>query len=343
MARAPGGQNALVMSAEPIGREGELASIEDFLERSGQTPSMLVLSGEPGIGKTVLWEMGVERARQRLARVLSYRAVEAETAISFAGLSELLSGVVDEILPSLAVPRRRALEVALLLQEPGERSPEPRAIGLALLDGVRALCATGPVIVAIDDLQWLDLPSVGVLQFALRRLRDDHVGFLATVRPAPGDEARVDLGRSLSERQVERLSVGPLSIGALFRVLRDRLGLELSRPQLVQLREMTGGNPFFALEVGRELATARPVPGRPFPVPGTLAQLLGKRLARLPADTREVLLSAAALARPTVAALQFAHGKGEWVTDALENAAQAGVVRLEDAQVRFAHPLLASV
>jgi DNA-binding CsgD family transcriptional regulator len=182
-----------------------------------------------------------------------------------------------------------------------------------------------------------------VLQFALRRLRDDHVGFLATVRPAPGDEARVDLGRSLSERQVERLSVGPLSLGALFGVLRDRLGLELSRPQLVQLREMTGGNPFFALEVGRELATARPVPGRPFPVPATLAELLGKRLARLPADTREVLLSAAALARPTVAALRFAHGKDEWVTDALENAALAGVVQLEDAQVRFAHPLLASV
>src|SRR3954470_20361813 len=117
---APSGENAPVMTAEPIGRERELVAIEAFLERAAGLPSVLVLAGEPGIGKTALWEAGVERARRRPARILSYRAVEAETAISFAGLSELLTGVVGEILPLLAVPRRLALEVALLLREPGD-------------------------------------------------------------------------------------------------------------------------------------------------------------------------------------------------------------------------------
>src|SRR4051812_36315013 len=122
------------MAAEPIGRDRELAAIEAFLERSARAPSMLVLAGEPGIGKTVLWEVGVGRAHDRSARVLAYRAVESETAISFAGLSELLRDVVAEILPLLPAPRRLALEVALLLREPVGRTAEPRAIGLALLD-----------------------------------------------------------------------------------------------------------------------------------------------------------------------------------------------------------------
>jgi DNA-binding CsgD family transcriptional regulator len=331
------------MSLELIGREEEFAAVEGFLVRSGLSPAVLVLSGEPGIGKTALWELGVERARERAATVLCYRAVEAEAGISFAGLSELLAGVVDEILPALAVPRRRALEVALLLEEPTGRGPDPRAIGLALLDGMRTLAAAGPVVVAVDDLQWLDPASAGVLQFALRRLGDERVGFLATSRPVADEEARVDLGRAFPESRLQRVSVGPLSLGALFQLLRDRLGLELARPQLVQLREMTDGNPFFALEVGRELATARPAPGRQLPVPSTLRQLLGKRLGRLPTDTREALLSAAALARPTVAVLAAAHGSSERVMDALEHAEQAGVIALEDARVRFAHPLLASV
>ena len=95
------------MSARINRAEDELASIEAFLERSEQAPSALVLVGEAGIGKTALWRMGVERARERRARVLSARAVEAEAALSFLGLSDMLAGVVDEVLPSLTAPRRR--------------------------------------------------------------------------------------------------------------------------------------------------------------------------------------------------------------------------------------------
>ena len=232
-----------------IGREEALASIEGFLVRLAREPCALVLSGEPRIGKTALWQMGAERGRDRLKHVLTHRAAEAEAGLSFAALSDLFCGVIDVVLPSLTPPRRRALEVALLLADPGDQAHDPRAIGLAVLDSLRTLCRSGPVLIAVDDLQWLDGSSAMALGFALRRLRGEGVGLLATVRRLPGDDARAYLPRLLPEGRFQELAVSPLSLGSLFLLLRGRLQVELSRPQLVRLREITGGNPFFALEL----------------------------------------------------------------------------------------------
>ena len=333
------------MAMQVIGREQELSSIEAFLDRVDEGPSALVLSGEPGIGKTILWEAGVEEAEDRFGRVLSHRSVEAEAALSFTGLSDLLTPVFDEVAPSLAPLRQRALEVALLLVEPGEHAPDPRAIGLALLDVLHALAAEKPMIVALDDLQWLDPSSAGVLQIALRRLRNERVGLLTTVRTAPDVVSSVELDRSFPDERLERLSVGPMSLGALHHLLRERVGLELTRPELVRVHEASAGNPFFALELARELVrtNARPQTGKALPVPESLNELLGGRLARLPTDAGDVVLFAAALARPTVELVVTAHGHRETVTEALETAAREGVVELDALRLRFAHPLLASI
>jgi DNA-binding CsgD family transcriptional regulator len=331
------------MSAAVIGREEELGSIRAFLEQV-RRPGALVLSGEPGIGKTILWEVGIEDARDRFRHVLSHRAVEAETTLSFTALLDLLVDTVDEALPMLSAPRRRALEVALLLDEPGQEGLDPRAIALAVLDVIRALAESGPTLIAVDDLQWVDSPSARVLEFALRRLHTEQVSVLATVRVGPGGPGAVDLEHALSEGAVERLALGPLSLGGLHHLLKGRLLVDLPRPELVRLRELTAGNPFFALEVGRELrrAEARLAPGQPLPIPGSLKELLGERLARLPARTRDVLLSAAALARPTAEVLADAHGDSARVFEVLEEAARSGVIELDGSSVRFAHPLLAS-
>jgi len=333
------------MAAEIIGREQELDAIQAFLAEVDDGPSGLVLSGEAGIGKTVLWQTGVEQAAEHLDCVLTCRGVEAEASFAFAALSELLVGVVPELVPRLAPPRRRALEVALQLAEPGDVAPDAYVIGLALLDVLQALAERGAVLVALDDAQWLDPASAGVLQIALRRLRDEPVGLLATVRLGPEVESAVEFERSFPEERLERISVGPLSAGVLHTLLDVRLGLELTRPELARMQEATAGNPFFALELGRELVrtNTRPAAGQPLRVPDSLRDLLGGRLDRLPAYTGDVLIQVAALARPTVDLVSAAHGDRERVLAALEAAASEGVVELDDSRIRFAHPLLASI
>jgi ATP/maltotriose-dependent transcriptional regulator MalT len=328
-----------------IGREDELARMDQFLEGAERGPCVLVLSGEAGIGKTVLWETGVEQAEDRFGHVLTHRSAEAEATLAFAGLSDLLAPVLDEVAPSLAPLRRRALEVALLLVEPGDVPPDPRAIGLALLDILRELAKTGPVVVALDDAHWLDTSSAVVLQIALRRLRDEPIAALATFRTSPGSTAAFELEHAFPEERLERIWVGPLSLGALHRLLRERLALELTRPELVRVQEATAGNPFFALELCRELIRTgtRPTVGTALRVPESLQELLGGRLARLPGGTLDVLLEVAALARPTVELVAAVQGDRERVLEALEAAVREGVVELEDSRIRFAHPLLSSI
>jgi predicted ATPase len=243
-----------------IGRDAELGTIDAFLDGIRQGPRALVLSGEPGIGKTLLWETGLVQARERYGRVLTCRGVEAEASLSFAGLSELLGDALGEVGSALAPPRRRALEVALLLAEPGETSLDPHAVGLAVLDVLHALAERDPVLVALDDVQWLDPASAGAIQIALRRLREEQLGLLATFRL--GHELGSPLERSFAGDRFERLTLGPLSLGAVHRLLEERLGLELTRPELAQVQEATAGNPFFALELGRELVRTNTRPTR---------------------------------------------------------------------------------
>ena len=128
-------------------------------------------------------------------------------------------------------------------------------------------------------------------------------------------------------------------------MLEERLGLELTRPELARVQEATAGNPFFALELGRELVrtNTRPAPGQPLRVPESLRELLGGRLARLPGETLDVLLLVAALARPTVELVAATYGGRERVLEGLDTAAQEAVVELDGSSVRFAHPLLGSI
>ena len=251
----------------------------------------------------------------------------------------------DDIAPALPGPRRRALEVVLLLAEPGDAIPDPLAIGLAVLDALRALSSSGPCVLALDDIQWLDAASAGALQIALRRLAAEPVAVLATLRHTPRLAIPIDLDRSFDADRLTKVVVGPLDLAAFDRLLRERVGLDLTRPELVRLQSMTHGNPFFALEVGREMARSgtRPTEDRVVQVPETLSAALAERLARLPAETAEVLLKTAALARPTVEVVVAAHGDREAVLRSFAAAAADGLVTLDDERVYFTHPLHSSV
>src|SRR3954471_8964364 len=218
-----------MVSAPVVGREQERAVVDALLAaRSGG----LLVSGEPGIGKTVLWEQGVRAASEDGWTVLVHRSARAETAFAFAGLSDLVAPVLDESLDALAAPRRRALEVALLLAEPqGGGAPNVRAIGMALLDVLRASAERGPVLLALDAVQWLDVSSAAVLSVALRRMGDEPVVVLGTLRT----EAGAAVPEALAGMRLERLPLEPLDLAAVHRLLRDRLGLELPRPQLARI------------------------------------------------------------------------------------------------------------
>ncbi len=328
-----------------VGRDEELGSISAFLDDVVRGPAALVLAGETGIGKTILWQAGVAAAESRLVRVLTCRGVEAEASLSFAGLSELLAPALDDTLETLAPPRRRALRVALLLEEPGESAPDAHAIGLAVLDVLRALATQGPILLAVDDLQWLDPASVGVLQVALRRLRQEPVGLLVAVRESSRVFTQHDLERWNPAVRIRWQPLGPLSLSALHHLFQERLDLELSRSELVLVHEATTGNPFFALAVGSELAMRgiRLHEGEPLPVPSSLSNLLGERLARLSSETSDVLLIVALAARPTVDLIAAAHGDRERTLVALDESADAGIVERAGGRVRFVHPLFASV
>src|SRR5215213_5749847 len=135
------------MTAEAVVvRDAELDELRGFLHGGGGGAGALVLFGPPGIGKTILWEAGVEEASALGHRVLVHRAAEAEAGLAFSGLADLVAPVLVEVMPALAPPRRRALRVALLLDEPGDDPPDPRAIGLAFLDAMHRLAADGPVV-----------------------------------------------------------------------------------------------------------------------------------------------------------------------------------------------------
>ena len=184
-------------------------------------------------------------------------------------------------------------------------------------------------------MQWLDRPSAEALAFAARRLETSAVRFLLARRPGRTSP----LERALGPSGVERLDVGPLSLGAIRQLLSERLGLSLPRHLLRRLVDSTLGNPLFALELGRTLAEGDPPgPGEDLPVPDTVEDLLGTRMERLPAPVRRLLLAVALSADLTVGQLAAIADE----TTTLDEAVEAGMLVIGGSSVRAAHPLLAA-
>src|SRR5207237_6292195 len=182
------------------------------------------------------------------------------------------------------------------------------------------------------DLHWLDPPSATALQFAFRRLGGEPVRAIVSVRTEAAEQS--PLADLAHDRRFERLELGPLSVAVLHRVLADALGRTFSRPTLVRIARASGGNPLYALEIGRLLDRGTERDASPLPVPQSLNALVAARVRALPARTREALLRAAALARPDATLVDAA---------ALGPAEEAGLVRLlAGGRIEFVHPPFAS-
>ncbi len=324
------------VEADIVGRDNELAQIDAFLTQEG--PRALLLEGEAGIGKTTLWRAGVERARARRYRILASSPSGVETTLSFAALRDLLDTAFDDAADELPVPQRNALAVALLREEPTGKPPPSGAVAAAVVGLLHRLAREDPLLVALDDVQWLDAPSARVVEFAGRRLGESHVAFFVARRVNGGVGVPLGLDRAFEER-LSTVPVGALSLGALHRMLRDRLDAGFSRALLRRIHDASGGNPYFALEIGRLSTEAHELdPSGPLAVPEDLAELLGIRLARLSPDARHVALAVAALHDPTVALLERALVGDPTAT--LEELAGAHVLQVDGGRIRFTHPLL---
>lgn len=324
-----------------IGRRDELTAVDAFLD--DPVRRLLVITGAMGIGKTVVWEAVCAEASARSYQVLVARPVAAEAVLGYAALGDLFGTVADDVLDELPAPQRRALRVALVRAEADEEGADPRSVATAVLGVLRLLAAAGPVLVAIDDAPWLDPATARVLEFALRRLGEAEVRVVVTARTGEGGGLPPLATDSIPEERAMRLTPAPFSLGAVRTLLDERLGVSPTRRLLVRLYETSGGNPFFALELGQALGGRAMVElGEELPSSSSLRRLVRERVTQLPDAVRRMLLVVALTPGAAVHLVVEAVGPSS-ALEHLDVAVAAGVVEVRDGVVAFAHPLLRAV
>jgi ATP/maltotriose-dependent transcriptional regulator MalT len=297
----------------------------------------LLLEGEAGIGKTTMWLAATDVARERGIHVLTARAAATESVTAYISLADLFSTVQAEVLTALPAPQRLAVDRILLHVNDDEVPTDQRAVAAAFLSAINILSDRAPVLVAIDDLQWLDPSSTRVMAFAARRF-SGPVGLIATVRT--GDEES-----DLSWLQLEQpdamtqILLRPMTIGTLHQLVTTRLGRSISRQTMLRIHEASGGNPFYALELARAMAERQSE--SEMTLPTTLTGLVASKIGVLDADVREALLAAACLAAPTVDLVAQATGRaGDDCVQRLLTAESRGIITIDRNRLRFTHPLL---
>ena len=329
------------MAANTVHRPAEEGAVSEFLDAAACAPSALLIDGDPGIGKTTMWSAACERARKRGFQVLSARASAAEPVSAYTALADLLNELDPARWSDLPAPQRVAVDRVLMREPAGGAATDQRAVAAAFLSIIDLLSHDEPVLLAIDDLQWLDPSSMHVVAFAARRLTGP-VGFLGAVRTEHYDDdgATADWLQLPRPDAVHRIQLHPLSIGALGAVVTEAVGRTLPRQAIARIHATCGGNPFYAIEFARALDDK--VPGVEAALPGNLADLVRARIGSLGTDVHNVLLAASCLTAPTVELVANATTTDvDRLVDLLEHAEAKGIVAIEGNRVRFAHPLLA--
>jgi DNA-binding CsgD family transcriptional regulator len=310
------------MNGVMIGREGELAEAFGFLDEAARRACWLLLVGEPGIGKTTIWSAVLDEATSRAGSVLVARPSEAESELPFAVLADLFGSTCEQTLTALPPGQRLALEQALRRRET-HTSVDPVALALAVAGVLRLLAASATVVVAIDDAQWIDPPSRRALLFALRRIDEEPVGVIATVRSEFEEQLLGLVARDPGS--IVRVQIGGLGERELARLVADRTGTIPTALELKRLVELSLGSPYYALELAS-------VKNGGSSVAGDLAATLRARLSTLSGSARKAGLTAATLGR----------FDGTVTGPGVDELRAAGVVDVSSGRLRFAHPLLAS-
>ena len=310
-----------------LAERGVLDQLIDAVRAGGS--GVLVVRGEPGVGKSVLLDYLAGRASG--CRVVRAAGVESEMELAFAGLHQLLAPVLDRV-GRLPGPQREALRTAFGVS--AGPVPDRFLVGLAVLGLVSEVAAERPLVCVVDDVQWLDRASVQALGFVSRRLAADPVGLVFAARVAGAELA------GLPELVVEGLAEGDA---------RALLDAALTGPVDARVRDLivaeTRGNPLALLELPRGLAPAELAGGFGLPgavsLPGRIEESFRRQLDGLPAETRRLLAVAAADPSGDPLLVWRAAGRLGIAVAAGAPAAGAGLVEF-GTQVRFRHPLMRS-
>jgi len=322
-------------------RTAEVRQVRDFAREVRASPAALAIQGEAGAGKSTLWRAGIEAAAAAGHRVLRSEPSASETDLAFAALSDLLAEVLPQVEAHLPGPQREALEVALLLRPAGDEPPTARAIGLAMLTALRSCLSQHPVLVAIDDVQWLDQASLEVLAFALRRVSAGALSLLVAARaeaaadpltagapPPPHDWQ--ELLAALPATAV--IDLAPLDMWQV----QNLLPANVTAVQARLVARQSRGNPFWAIQIAASLDSA---PGGVPPLARTLASRLSRSLSP---EAGEALAVVAAAGRIGAADAVAVLGHLPDPTAALDAAVMAGVVVEAGDRLAVAHPLIGS-
>lgn len=328
------GTHAPSSTIEVVGRGPEIAHIASWFDVGG--PPTLILEGPPGLGKTTVWSAASDDLRRRGVHVLSSAPTEAESRLSYSGLADLLTGDFDEIRTRLPPPQARALAVALRMEDPGGRPGDETAVTRGALEALRALAALrGRLLLAIDDVRWLDGPSLAAVVYVARRLEPhDRLRILATHRTGAPEPVGLDRAEA-----VERIALGPLSVGGIHRIVRQHAGVSLPRPRLLEIHAVTFGNPLHAIELARAMGAGGA------PDDGSLASLFTARIGALPVGSREALALIGASADRSTGRLEVAwtERSGAGFGDAIAPAVGADLLVVAGGHVRPVHPLVTHV
>lgn len=317
-----------------IGRDDEIAQLESYLTTIDEAGAAVVLVGDPGVGKSALQSQLIFSARSRGFEVLQARGSEAETYLPFASLHQLVRPLFP-YLDQLSVGQRDALLAAFGMSEQG--AAEPFLISLAVLELIVDAARRGPVLVSLDDMHWMDQPSVAAIGFLARRLAGERVLLVASTRPSAA---------ILDDPVTIRVPVDALSSAAAGALL-DRMSPHLLSAVRERIVDESKGNPLALLEFPLALPGGQPAHGSAGSLPMTvrLERAFAGRVRTLAPDTAtalivtacndgsdlgEILAAASAVVRRPVG------------VTAMEPAIEAGLVHSDGLAVHFRHPLVRS-
>jgi DNA-binding CsgD family transcriptional regulator len=324
----PAAQSALI-----VGRDGELARLRALVDPAPSSSRVLLVTGEAGMGKTVLLADAAQRARAAGLRVLSVTGRESESRLAFAGLHQLLRPVLPAV-AELPGPQARALLGALGLAADPDAA-DRLLTGVAVLTLLSDLAEQAPVLVVADDAHWLDRSSLDALSFAASRLDAEPVVLLVGARgpaPLPG-----------FDRGVPELHLEPLSAADAGRLLDAQPRPPRGRAR-AQVLAQAAGHPMALIELATVIAddpaASRRWAAEPLPPGDRLTAVLAARFAELPEPTQAALLLAAVADGPDLTAAA-SRGAGPDAR-ALAPAERLGLVKLDRAGLRFSHPLVRS-